>query len=63
MGQPMAKRLLEAKIPVVAYNRSQSKLPPLQDAGARIADSPQEAIRESECVISGGEKRARKLAE
>jgi 3-hydroxyisobutyrate dehydrogenase len=51
MGQPMAKRLLEAKIPVVAYNRTQSKLAPLQDAGAKIADSPQQAIRESECVI------------
>lgn len=51
MGQPMAKRLLEAKVPVVAYNRTQSKLAPLQDAGAKIADSPQEAIRESECVI------------
>ena len=51
MGQPMVKRLLEAKISVVAYNRTQSKLAPLRDAGAKIADSPQEAIRESECVI------------
>ncbi|MBD2004012.1 MULTISPECIES: NAD(P)-binding domain-containing protein [Cyanophyceae] len=51
MGQPMVKRLLEAKISVVAYNRTQSKLTPLRDAGAKIADSPQEAIRESECVI------------
>ena len=51
MGQPMVKRLLEAKVSVVAYNRTQSKLAPLRDAGAKIADSPQEAIRESECVI------------
>ncbi|MBD1934200.1 MULTISPECIES: NAD(P)-binding domain-containing protein [Cyanophyceae] len=51
MGQPMVKRLLEAKISVVAYNRTQSKLAPLRDAGAKIADSPQEAIRESDCVI------------
>ena len=51
MGQPMVKRLLEAKISVVSYNRTQSKLAPLRDAGAKIADSPQEAIRESECVI------------
>ncbi len=51
MGQPMVKRLLEAKISVVAYNRTQSKLAPFRDAGAKIADSPQEAIRESECVI------------
>ncbi|MBD1927318.1 NAD(P)-dependent oxidoreductase [Trichocoleus sp. FACHB-90] len=51
MGQPMVKRLLEAKISVVAYNRTPSKLAPLRDAGAKIADSPQEAIRESECVI------------
>lgn len=51
MGQPMVKRLLEAKISVVAYNRTQSKLAALRDAGAKIADSPPEAIRESECVI------------
>ena len=51
MGQPMVKRLLQAKVSVVSYNRTQSKLAPLRDAGAKIADSPQEAIRESECVI------------
>jgi 3-hydroxyisobutyrate dehydrogenase len=39
MGLPMAQRLLAAQIPVVAYNRTASKLVPLQSAGAEIAPS------------------------
>jgi 3-hydroxyisobutyrate dehydrogenase len=51
MGQPMAQRLLEAEIPVIAYNRTASKLEALRDAGAEIVDSPEQAIRESDCTI------------
>lgn len=51
MGLPMATRLLEAKLPVIAYNRSAQKLEPLRDSGAEIATSPEAAISESECVI------------
>jgi 3-hydroxyisobutyrate dehydrogenase len=51
MGQPMAKRLLEAGLSVVAYNRTPSKLEPLRISGAEIADSPQKAISASDCVI------------
>jgi len=51
MGQPMAERLLEANVSVVAYNRTPSKLEPLRIAGAEIADSPQNAIAQSDCVI------------
>ncbi len=51
MGQPMAERLLEANVSVVAYNRTPSKLEPLRLAGAEIADSPQDAIASSDCVI------------
>lgn len=51
MGQPMAERLLEAGVSVVAYNRTRSKLEPLQKAGAEIADTPDQAIRASDCVI------------
>jgi len=51
MGQPMAQRLLDAQLSVVAYNRTQSKLEPLRQAGAEIADSLDQVIQASECVI------------
>lgn len=51
MGLPMAQRLLEADIELVAYNRTSKKLAPLQDAGAAIAASPQEAIKNCDCII------------
>lgn len=51
MGEPMAQRLLAAKVPVVAYNRTASKLETLQTLGAEIADLPQDAIAKSDCVI------------
>lgn len=51
MGQPMAGRLLHSGLSVVAYNRTASKLEPLQRAGVEIADSPQNAIASSDCVI------------
>jgi 3-hydroxyisobutyrate dehydrogenase len=51
MGQPMAGRLLHSGLSVVAYNRTASKLEPLQRAGAEIAESPQNAIATSDCVI------------
>ncbi|MEQ8757112.1 MAG: NAD(P)-binding domain-containing protein [Coleofasciculus sp. G1-WW12-02] len=51
MGQPMAQRLLEAKIPVVAYNRTLSKLEPLRTSGAQTTDSAADAIAAADCVI------------
>jgi 3-hydroxyisobutyrate dehydrogenase len=51
MGQPMALRLLEARVPLIAYNRTPEKLLPLQQAGAQIAPTPQEAIAASDCLI------------
>lgn len=51
MGLPMAQRLLDANIELVAYNRTPAKLEPLQAAGAEIAEHPQDAIRACECVI------------
>jgi 6-phosphogluconate dehydrogenase (decarboxylating) len=47
MGQPMAQRLLDAQLSVVAYNRTQSKLEPLRQSGAKIAETPQDAIAPS----------------
>ncbi|MGL5872254.1 MAG: NAD(P)-dependent oxidoreductase [Xenococcaceae cyanobacterium] len=51
MGQPMAQRLLEAGMEVIAYNRTQSKLEPLKSIGVEIANSPTEAIAAAECLI------------
>lgn len=51
MGLPMAQRLLELGMPVVAYNRTKEKLQPLEKAGARIADSSASVIAESNCTI------------
>jgi 3-hydroxyisobutyrate dehydrogenase len=51
MGQPMAKRLLEAGLEVIAYNRTESKLEPLKSIGVEIANSPTEAIEQAQCLI------------
>jgi len=47
----MAKRLLTQDYPVLAYNRTQEKSESLKTSGARIAQSPVEAIRDADCVV------------
>ena len=51
MGQPMALQLLKANYDLTAYNRTKSKLEPLMEAGANIADSATEVIQQADCVI------------
>ncbi|MCU0535323.1 MAG: NAD(P)-dependent oxidoreductase [Hydrococcus sp. Prado102] len=51
MGQAMIQRLLSVRVPVIAYNRTPSKLEPLKEAGAEITNSPIEAIQASNCLI------------
>ena len=51
MGLPMAKRLLTRDYPVLAYNRTQEKSESLKTSGARIAQSPPEAIADADCVV------------
>ncbi len=51
MGLPMAQRLVEAGIELVAYNRTLEKLEPLQGLGVKIAQQPTQAIIESNCII------------
>lgn len=51
MGQPMALRLLSANHSVTVYNRTKSKLQPLKDAGAKVAESATEVIQQTDCVI------------
>ena len=51
MGQPMVLRLLEANLDVTVYNRTPSKLEPLKDAGATIAETATDAIASTDCTI------------
>jgi 3-hydroxyisobutyrate dehydrogenase len=45
MGLPMARNLMKAGYPMVAYNRTAEKARPLADDGATMADSPADAAR------------------
>lgn len=51
MGQPMAMRLLQANYEVTVYNRTKSKLQPLEEAGAKTTDSASQVIQQTDCVI------------
>ena len=51
MGQPMVMRLLEKNHGVTVFNRTKSKLQPLAEAGAKVADSAAEVIERTECTI------------
>jgi 3-hydroxyisobutyrate dehydrogenase len=42
MGYELAKRLLDAGVPVTVYNRTRSKAEPLADLGASLVDSPRD---------------------
>ncbi len=53
MGLPMAGRLLDAGYDdLVVWNRTAEKAAPLVERGARLVDSPAEAARQSEVVIT-----------
>ncbi len=51
MGEPMAQKLIDAKFSLVVYNRTQSKLASLKEAGAAIANTSAEVIQNCEIVI------------
>lgn len=51
MGQPMVLQLLKADHSVTVYNRTQSKLQPLKEAGAKIANSVTEVLQVADCLI------------
>ena len=52
MGSGMARNLLRAGHAVAVYNRSRDKAEALAADGARVADSPEDACRDSEAVIT-----------
>ncbi len=51
LGSPMAERLLEEGVPLVVWNRTEAKARPLAERGARLAASPEEAVRGARVVI------------
>ncbi|MFB2834862.1 NAD(P)-dependent oxidoreductase [Floridanema evergladense] len=51
MGKPLVQRLLLAKIPVVVYNRTASKVEELKAAGAQVVEEPESAIASADCII------------
>ena len=52
MGAPMARRLLAAGFPVTVWNRDSGKAEPLTAAGARLADSPADAVAGAQVVFT-----------
>ncbi len=51
MGQPMAMNLARAGTPLLVWNRTESKTEPLRLAGAGVASSAAEVLREARVVI------------
>ncbi|GCF07101.1 NAD(P)-dependent oxidoreductase [Dictyobacter arantiisoli] len=52
MGTPMARRLLQAGYPLIAYNRTQEKLQTIVQQGAQKAATPRELALACDIVIS-----------
>ncbi|KYC41592.1 hydroxyacid dehydrogenase [Scytonema hofmannii PCC 7110] len=51
MGLPMAQKLLDAGIQVIAYNRTPEKLAPLKAAGAQVVTHSYQAINSADSII------------
>lgn len=52
MGSGMARSLLRAGFDVVVWNRSAEKTGPLAEAGARVAETPGEAVADAGTVLT-----------
>ena len=52
MGFPMGRRLCEAGCRVSVWNRSRSKAERLAPFGARVADTPADAVRDADIVMT-----------
>jgi 2-hydroxy-3-oxopropionate reductase len=52
MGAPMARNLVRAGLPVVVWNRTQSRVAPLVEAGASPAASPAELAERADVTIT-----------
>jgi 2-hydroxy-3-oxopropionate reductase len=51
MGEPMARRLCQAGHEVHAWNRTREKAQRLAPFGARVHDTPADAVREAEVIV------------
>jgi 3-hydroxyisobutyrate dehydrogenase len=52
MGAGMAKSIAAAGIPLTVWNRTRERADPLAEAGAAVASSPEEAVRDADVVIT-----------
>lgn len=52
MGKPMAARLLQAGYVLTAWNRTRAKAEALADLHGQVADSPADAVRSADIVIT-----------
>jgi 3-hydroxyisobutyrate dehydrogenase len=52
MGGPMARNLLRAAHDVTVWNRSKQKAKSIEDDGARVASTPEDAVRDAEVVLT-----------
>ncbi len=52
MGSAIASNILKHGIPLTVWNRTRSKCAPLVAQGALIADSPAEAVREADLLLT-----------
>ncbi|MFE5026718.1 NAD(P)-dependent oxidoreductase [Streptomyces sp. NPDC056656] len=52
MGAPMARHLLDAGHPLTVWNRTPAKAAPLVERGAVLADTPADAVRDADVVIT-----------
>src|SRR4051812_11546539 len=52
MGSGMAQNLLKAGHTVAVYNRTAAKAEALGAAGARVATSPADAVRDAEVIVA-----------
>src|SRR5689334_3883018 len=52
MGFPMARNMAAAGLDVQAWNRTRTRAEPLAEHGVEIADSPQDAVRGADVVVT-----------
>jgi 3-hydroxyisobutyrate dehydrogenase len=52
MGAGMARNILAAGLPLRVWNRSPAKAAPLGDAGATVAPTPADAVRDADVIVT-----------
>jgi 3-hydroxyisobutyrate dehydrogenase len=52
MGAGIARNIAAARIPLTVWNRTRSKAEPLAEAGIEVADTPADAVRDADLVVT-----------